>query len=79
MQRNMARITYVGFRRDAYGFKLHVRFRFGVVQIGNRSRCPNPWPNFQNAGDAVPLNENASVLWKVLVREYQAHNLLACF
>jgi hypothetical protein len=58
----MARVTYVGLRRDAYGFKMHVKFRFRVMHIGNGSCRPNPRPNIQDADDAVPLNENALVL-----------------
>jgi hypothetical protein len=63
-EKKVARVTYVGLRRDAYESKMHVRFRFRIIHIGSVScRGPNPRPNIQDADDAKPLNENALVLW----------------
>jgi hypothetical protein len=62
------RVTYVGLRRVAYVFKLHVRFRFRFVHVGSRSCRSNPWPNIQDAGNAISLNKNALVEYLVLGR-----------
>jgi hypothetical protein len=60
----VARVTYVGLRRDAYESKMYVRFRFRIIHIGSVSCCaPNPWPNIQDAHNAEPLNKNALILW----------------
>ena len=60
----MARVTYVvGLRRYIYGFNMHVRLRFRVMQVGNQSCGAKSWPNIQDAGDAVSLNEDALILW----------------
>jgi hypothetical protein len=59
----MESVAYVGLRRNTDGLKMHVRFRFRFVHIWSGARRPKPWPKIEDASDAVPLNENALVLW----------------
>ena len=59
----MEGVTYVGLRRNAYELKMHVRFRFRFMHIWSGACGPKPWTKIQDADDAVPLNENALVLW----------------
>ena len=69
-RQRMIAVTYIGVGRDAYAVKTRVRFRFRFMPIGTGFRhCLKPWPNVQNAGDAVPSNEYALILGQILAYE----------
>ena len=63
VNKKTARVTYVGFRRDAYRYEMFVRIRLRFMQISSRSCCPDPWPEIQDTNNTVPLNKDALILW----------------
>jgi len=69
--------TYIGVGRDAYEFKMPVRFRLTFTEIGSGSCSTELGPDVQDAGDAESSNKDALILGEILYAGYQAHSLSA--
>ena len=69
--------TYIGVGRDAYEFKMPVRFRLTFTEIRSGSCSTELGPDVQDAGDAESSNKDALILGEILYARYQAHSLSA--